>query len=345
MKPASANSKRICVPGTTEGSGGPVTFRIQLKKALRARGIEVTPNLSGEISQAILLTGGTRHLLELWQCKRAGTRVIQRLDGLNWRHMIEGNVRYKIRSSLRNRLMILIRDHLADHVIYQSDFARRWWHSWYGPAPCPESVIHNGVDLSCFQPSPLATYRLQGRAMICIEGNLEADEATISILIETHRRLYKKSVISSTFLCGNVSRTLKDRLKDVEGLKILGSITREEIRDRLMTAGIFLSLDLHPACPNSVIEALAAGVPVVGYRTGSMEELVLPNGGLLAEYKGDPWKLEVPHNLAALANLAMRILEGRENYSKGARAIAEERFDLNTMVDAYLRVLIPELEN
>ena len=48
-------------------------------------------------------------------------------------------------------------------------------------------------------------------------------------------------------------------------------------------------------CPNSVIEALASGVPVVGYNSGSLKELV-GNAGIILPYTGgDPNKMEGPN--------------------------------------------------
>lgn len=45
-------------------------------------------------------------------------------------------------------------------------------------------------------------------------------------------------------------------------------LPRENVNDA-MFGSIYLSLDINPACPNTVIEALACGAPVVAFDTGS----------------------------------------------------------------------------
>ena len=46
---------------------------------------------------------------------------------------------------------------------------------------------------------------------------------------------------------------------------------------------IFVSLEINTACPNSVIEALNFGIPVLGYKSGSMEEIVNQKFGRLID--------------------------------------------------------------
>jgi glycosyltransferase involved in cell wall biosynthesis len=88
-----------------------------------------------------------------------------------------------------------------------------------------------------------------------------------------------------------------------------------------------------------VIEALACGLPVVGFRTGSLEELIEPGAGELVEFEGDPWRLEVPRNLEKIASAAERILVDWKAYSRAAREVAIERFDISNVAKRYLAVM------
>ena len=40
---------------------------------------------------------------------------------------------------------------------------------------------------------------------------------------------------------------------------------------------IFISLEMKAPCPNSVIEAINHGIPVIGYKQGSMREIIKKN--------------------------------------------------------------------
>ena len=105
------------------------------------------------------------------------------------------------------------------------------------------------------------------------------------------------------------------------------------------SAHLLYSADLNAACPNSVIEALACGLPVVAFATGALPELVTGDSGRVVPYGGDPWKLDKP-DIPALACAAAEILRNQEHFRKAARQRAEEAFGLDIMVDRYLDVLL-----
>lgn len=69
---------------------------------------------------------------------------------------------------------------------------------------------------------------------------------------------------------------------------------------------IYLSLDINPACPNTVIEALSSGAPVVGFNTGALNELVISDSGVVVPYGSDPWNLEYP-DVKSLAKAILKI--------------------------------------
>ena len=74
---------KICIFPRVEGTGGVASFRLKFEAGLKSRGIGVT-NDPDDASDALLVLAGTRNLLPLWRAKRRGTRIVQRLDGVNW---------------------------------------------------------------------------------------------------------------------------------------------------------------------------------------------------------------------------------------------------------------------
>jgi glycosyltransferase involved in cell wall biosynthesis len=120
-----------------------------------------------------------------------------------------------------------------------------------------------------------------------------------------------------------------------------GVVKREEIPALDRSAHLFYSSDVNAACPNSVIEALACGLPVTGFDTGALPELVPSSVGRIAKYGGDVWNLDKP-NIYALADGAHAVLRDIENLRKGARKFAEENFDIDQITSQYLKVLFPE---
>ena len=331
--------KRITIafPGPPQ-KGGPGSFQNRLARELQGRGYQIyLPGIG--LSPAILLVvGGTAKVGWLWRTKRKGARVVQRLDGINWRHRVTAVSPWQfLLSEFRNWLMVLTRNFLADHVVYQSEFVKNWWHRKYGPAPCLETVIYNGVDLTQFTPEMRESPNGDRPVVLCVEGNVQDDPVTVKILTTVAKRLFKEGIIERTEVYGGVSAAIRSRLAKQPGIRLRGVVPREEMPRVFSQAGTFLVLEINPPCPNSVIESLASGLPVVGFDTGSLRELVPPEAGMIVPYGGDPWKLEEP-DLPALRRAVKQVLARRADYGKAARSLAERRFGLDNMVESYLRV-------
>ena len=105
------------------------------------------------------------------------------------------------------------------------------------------------------------------------------------------------------------------------------------------SAHLLFSADINAACPNSVIEAMACGLPVVGFDTGALKELVLGDLGRVVAYGGDVWKLD-HSDIGALAKVAVEILNNQNHFRQAARARAESTLGLDQMTESYLKILL-----
>ena len=315
------------------------------------RGISVTHSPE-EGSDAILVIGGTRHLLPLWRAKRRGMPIVQRLDGINWVQRVRwSGLRYTLRAEYGNALLSFIRNHLADRVIYQSDFICNWWQNLYGAAHVPEKVILNGVDLETY--APVGGDTLAGHftiptqppyQILVVEGSLAGGlDMGLRAAVQLAEILSKRFPIKLT-VAGAVDENTRSRFEKETGfaLEFLGVIQRKQIPELMRSSHVLFSAEINPPCPNSVIEALACGLPVVGFDTGSLRELIGQDSGRLVPYGGNPWKLEQP-DVPALAQAAIEILQEQERFRKAARARAEGLLGLDKMVDEYLKVLLEGL--
>lgn len=319
------------------------SFRLKFEDGLRMRGIEVTHN-PDDGPDAILVIGGTRRLLPLWRAKRRGVRIVQRLDGVNWVQRVRwSGLRYTIRAEYGNTLLAFIRNRVAHEIVYQSDFIRAWWEDWYGAARVPGQVILNGVNLDSYAPSatdtipPFPPYRL-----LVVEGSLAGGLDTGLKAAARLAEILSKQFSVKLNIAGKVDERAKaDLEKGSKTVKVLGMIPREQIPALMRSSHLLFSAEINPPCPNSVVEALACGLPVVGFDTGSLRELLGEHAGRLAPYGGDPWKLEPP-DVPALAKAAAEILVGQARFRPSARARAEELLDVDKMVDAYLEVLLDD---
>ncbi|MBN8657231.1 MAG: glycosyltransferase family 4 protein [Anaerolineae bacterium] len=338
---------RICITPFVQGTGGMASFRLKFEQGLRARNIDVTYDLDDK-SDAVLVIAGTRFLLDLNRAQRRGIRVVQRLDGINWVQRVKwSGVKYTVRAEYGNFMLSLIRNRFADRVIYQSQFIRKWWEDWYGITKAPASVIINGVDLNAYthegeHERPTDKYR-----MLLLEGSLARGLNSglfhSASVAEKMSAKYPMEVVVAGTVDEATQRKLNSLLSvsSVANLsvKFLGTVPRADIPKLARSSHMMYCAEVNPPCPNSVIEALACGLPVIGFDSGSLKELVTDDVGCIVPYGANPWKLETP-NIEALAFSAGEVLEKQNQFRVAARSCAESAFGLDAMVESYLKVLL-----
>lgn len=335
---------KICLIPKVHGVGGLVSFQAKLASGLEKRGIQVCHTLHETPYDAVLVTGGTRDLPGLWRARKRGLRVVQRLDGINWVHRRRrGSLRYTLRAEYGNQILALIRQQFATHIVYQSDFVRGWWQDWFGVTHPPSTVIHNGVDLELYTPEGLHD-RPTGRwRILVVEGSLAGSLTTgLDLVVELVGIL--AGLLDKPLELQVVGRVDAGKQAGYEhnslvSVEFTGVVPRGKIPYLDRSAHLLFSAEINPPCPNSVIESLACGLPVAGFQTGALPELVPAAAGCLVPYGGDPWKLDLP-NLPSLATGAANILDDLERFRRGARQHAIEAFSLDQMVERYLDVLL-----
>jgi glycosyltransferase involved in cell wall biosynthesis len=336
--------KRICIFPSPRSVGGPASFRQKFARGLQAKGIEVCFDLDDLAYDAILLISGSRHLGKLRRASRRGIPIIQRLDGINWIHRLnQFDPRHYLKSEYGNLLLNYTRMHLANYIIYQSEFVARRWEQVYSPAPVGHHVIHNAVNLETYSPNGPAERPTERFRIMLVEGSFASghDIGLKNALDFAHHLVAHHQLPVELTVAGVVPPKTQMHWNHYAQVPVewLGVVPGEKIPFFNRSAHLYFSAELNPPCPNSVIEALACGLPVVGYDTGSLKELVgHPDAGRIVPYGADPWKLEAP-DIPALAEAAAEVLGNQDKFRKGARLRAEQAFDLKMMVDRYLEAI------
>ena len=333
---------RICIIPRAINVGGVSSFQAKLAAGLEKCGHQVCHDLRETPFQAVLLTGGVRDLPRLARLRGGGVRIVQRLDGINWLHRrLRTGARHFLRAEYGNRLLVLLRARFVTRIVYQSEFVQGWWRERYGQEEVPASVIHNGVDLSVFTPAGAHERPPDRSRLLLVEGSLQGGyEHGLETALSLAERLAENRLVELQVV-GRVSLELQSDMQKRSRIPILwaGLVPQEQIPGLDRSAHLLYSADLNAACPNSVIEALACGLPVVGFATGALPEMVTGDSGRLVPYGGDPWKLDRP-DVLALANSAAAMLQNQAHFRAAARQRAEEAFDLDRMVERYLEVLL-----
>jgi glycosyltransferase involved in cell wall biosynthesis len=333
---------RICILPKTASTGGVTSFQANLAAGLKVRGIQVCFQLNETPFDAILLTSTSRNLPQLLHYRRRGIPIIQRLDGINWLHRrLRTGLRHFLRAEYGNRFLALLRSNIATRIVYQSEFVQGWWTRQFGAQSLPSVVIHNGVDLAAYTPAgshqrPAETFRL-----LLVEGSLQGGyETGLTTALGLVEILAEKFTLEM-MIVGRLSPRMQSLIQERSRVHLLwaGMVSRQEIPALDRSAHLLYSADINAACPNSVIEALACGLPVAAFATGALPELVTGDSGRLVPYGGDPWKLDPP-DLPGLAASAAEILQNNTHFREAARQRAEEAFGLDAMTEKYLHVLL-----
>ena len=179
---------------------------------------------------------------------------------------------------------------LLDRVILVSEATR-----WAFAPDSKQTLIYNGVELPSLQPSSqLETLRadlnLDPDALLVGIVTRITPEKGIHTLIEGTAKLKKSPSIQLLVVGGPYFP------KDAEYIESLKAQAKKlGIADRVIftgfledTAAILPLLDvmllastIPEACPRTIIEAMAAGVPVIATPLGGSKELVTPETGIL----------------------------------------------------------------
>jgi glycosyltransferase involved in cell wall biosynthesis len=190
-------------------------------------------------------------------------------------------------------------------------------------------VIPNGVDIGIFQKE---------------YGNKESLRQELgfsssdTLLITTSRLVTKNRtgdiIESLKFLPEEVklviigSGKLEERLKEVAEdtgvagrVRFLGHMPYEEIPQYLQASDIFVRPSISEGFGNSFVEAMAAGLPVIGTAVGGIVDF-LKDGetGLVCEVKN-------PESIAEQVKRLMDDKELREKIVTNGRGLAEEKYD------------------
>jgi glycosyltransferase involved in cell wall biosynthesis len=334
--------KKICLVPNLVGLGGTASFKAKLTAGLTKRDIEITYDLQDPDTHVILVVGGTRRFGELATARKRGALIVQRLDGINWIHRkTYTGVRHFLKAEINNHTIAHIRRNVADRIIYQSHFVKDWWTERYGDQGKPSYVIHNGVDLTIYNPKGSGKLPNDLFRLLLVEGRLGGGfHMGLENAVELTSQLQNRHNLPvSLRVVGEVPDRLQIKVNQTAGVPIewRGVVERSEIPELDRSAHLLFSADINAACPNAVIEALACGLPVVAFDTGALKELVTDKIGRVTPYGGDVWQLDKP-DVTSLADASVDVLKNNTRYRQAARAYAEQRFSLEQMVESYCKV-------
>ena len=216
---------------------------------------------------------------------------------------------------------------VCNSVMVRDEIERR-----FGVATEKLHVIHNGVDLRHFHPDQRAAQRKAARA----EMGLNADAFLFLFVGSGFWRKGLDVAIGALAACGDARLHLAVAGRDRESARYgamavaagLGSRVRllggrDDVRPLYAAADCFLLPTRYDPFPNTALEALATGLPViVGRRSGAAEILQPGRNGWICD----------PDDVAGLAGLLREAAAASgDNLMLGAARAAAEGYGIEDM--------------
>lgn len=216
--------------------------------------------------------------------------------------------------------------HRTDAFVFESAFARDAYLSKVGAPSCETAVVHNGVGEADFRP--LTTPRPEFD--VAFVGELRLLKG-VDVLLDALAILRDRPV--SAIMAGDGPDAAHFRTRACElGLAPHVSFPGEApARDVFARARLLAVPSLAESLPYVVLEAAAAGVPIVATRVGGIPEIFGSQGT----------RLIAPGDSHTLADAIRNTLDAREKTAADARALRTDvaaRFSVGHMVEGVEQV-------
>ena len=239
---------------------GPNTFGRRLAKCFFELGHEITNESNADISLVFIEPSG----------RKLTKRIVQRLDGI-WFSPDQFETHNTRIKSLYE---------MADAVIWQSNFDKnmttRWWNN-----PRKGFVISNGVCLKFSEDKNLSEkllllHQKYDKIFVCSANWHGQKRLSENVDLFNHLKKFYNS--SCLLVLGNNAS-----IKSDNDVFVLGSLPQDFCMQIYKSCDWMFHLAWLDHCPNTVVEALSCGLPVVCSEDGGTKEIVKDFGKILNE--------------------------------------------------------------
>jgi len=190
-------------------------------------------------------------------------------------------------------------------------------------------VIHNGIDTKKFSATGNKRFELfdeVDKPVVLFSGRLMALKG-MNVLIESIKQISKKEDLYFVFAGTGDIKKWESMLKGVpkENYKFLGYVDYQNISQLYCSSDMFVLPSYTESFPLTILEAMAAGLPIISSKVGGIPEMIENNkNGILIN----------PGNSKILSKSIINLLDNsslRKRIGRNARTIAKNKFDSKIM--------------
>ena len=191
-------------------------------------------------------------------------------------------------------------------------------------------IIYNGVDTDIFQPAPdkdslrtKYTLPLDKKIITFSASNLNDSSKGINYIIEAAHNLRDKNYLFVGLGAGEIN--------NIHNIKTLGYIyDKQKLAELYALSDLYCFASAAETFLLSAAEALACGVPVIGFDLPVVRELVIPAVGLLTENNSE--------NLAKSMTHLLHNEDELRNLGQAGRQLIENNYSKKIFYTSYLNL-------
>jgi hypothetical protein len=311
--------------------GGPATFSRRLKDYLEFSGASAG-GLLGSCTPAVLIINASRDYLTILVALLKRIPIYTRVGSIYRSNIFEDTTaKAKLRYAL-SLARICLNVLLSRGVIYQSETIKHEWDQLFFARrkkfriiynPKPRCFPQGGSSGDLAEISKVQNQLAAGSApssvlILAYEANHPTPDRALPYLV--YRELIKQGVAAQLAVFGHFNEAWKEKANEHNGIVLGGMLDFfYSIKELGNLRPIFVGSDLVPAgCPNSVIEMMSIGVPILCYQNTATQEIADSAGLFVDAHKSDLLKGKFP-NLGGFVSAALKLRESYADYS--ARAL------------------------
>lgn len=191
-------------------------------------------------------------------------------------------------------------------------------------------VVYNGVDSQVFKPGykcPDQLANIDDEFPVFLFVGSFVDRKRPRDVVEVAKKCHDAMFIMIG--AGSLLKEVKKESKGMNNVKILGRLPKHDLPPIYANADGLVFPSIKEGCPNVVMEAMASGLPIVGYRATSIPELVSHmQTGYLAE----------PQDTEELAEGINFVIDSNENMGENARSYVKSNHSFGKIANEYYEI-------
>ncbi|MDH5570147.1 MAG: glycosyltransferase [Gammaproteobacteria bacterium] len=246
---------------------------------------------------------------------------------------------YSIENNKKRIILLKLATLLKSKIIAVSNQIKDYLINIGGMSESSIALIENGVDLNKFNciihDSLLKLLHIKYNQIVIICVGRLVEIKAHDVLLKAFKIIIQSGLSSKLLVIGDGPEKIKSEkfVMDndlIDNVIFLGQ--RDDVPDLLSISDIFVLPSRSEGLSCSIIEAMAAKLPIVATDVGGNSELVQDG------YNGYLVPVDDPIVLAEKIELLIENSEIRNRFSKNSNMLAQNKFSLRIMLDKYSRL-------